>query len=99
MPSAESIPPSPGEALKAHLKARAAILYDFQDMQDSYANSDFWPERERDLQHPFHSGNGDIKHDFVLLERQDDEAVKNEVKELLRIVYGTVNLETEPKSL
>jgi hypothetical protein len=93
MPSAESIPPSPEEALKAHLKARAAILYDFQDMQDFYANS------EKDLQHPFHSGNGDIKHDFLLLERQDDEAVKNEVKELLRIVYGTVNLETEPESL
>jgi hypothetical protein len=86
--SQKSNPPSLEEALKALLKMRCEILYDFEDLQHPSANS----------RYPYHSGNGDLKHDFLLLSQQDDESEKGRLQELLRTVYGTETLQMDAES-
>jgi hypothetical protein len=86
--SQKSSPPSLEEALKTLLKMRCEILYDFEDLQRPSANSCY----------PFHSGNGDLKHDFLLLSHQDNQSEKGRLRELLRTVYGTGTLQMAAES-
>jgi hypothetical protein len=77
------------EALKAYLNTRAKILEAF-DVQSKVIHDK--SEGVHSLHNPVLSANGDIKSDFALLQCQD-EPEKDELKQILLMIYGTDNLE------
>jgi hypothetical protein len=78
------------EARIVYLDTRAKILYAV-DVQSK--NIGHWSEGTHNLHNPVSSANGDIKNDFALLQRIPDEADRDELKRILRMIYGTDNLE------